>query len=92
MFSETPSSTGMSNDSETEDQNEDLVLHVGDKNQNRNEEKQNEKSVVVDSALDLDVDFCHICQKHISRLNSQRKLQHVNKCIDQVIKMFIFID
>ncbi|KAJ8297392.1 hypothetical protein KUTeg_023923, partial [Tegillarca granosa] len=79
----TSSSTGNSNELDTEPQNEDRVLKVGHINKDGNEENQKELSQDVDSPLDPDVDFCHICQKDISRLNSQRKLQHVNKCIDE---------
>ena len=31
--------------------------------------------------------FCHVCQKDISSYNSQRRLQHVNRCIDEVTEM-----
>ena len=27
---------------------------------------------------------CHVCKKNLSRFNSQRKMQHINRCIDQV--------
>jgi len=28
--------------------------------------------------------FCQICQKDLSRMNSQRRTQHINKCCDKV--------
>ena len=35
--------------------------------------------------------FCYICKKDLSRYNSQRKMQHINRCADQVSRDLIKI-